>query len=400
MTGLRMLGAAPEPPVGVVAPLAKGFRPFFLLAALHAVGFIPIWLLALSGNYRTGGYLAPWMWHAHEMVFGFATAVIAGFLLTAAGNWTGRETAVGGRLAALAALWMAGRFVFAAAAWLPSSVIATVDLAFLPALAFAVGRVLIATGSRRNYPILAAVSVLWFANLAMHLDALGVAAGWSWRVSRVAVELVVLLVLMIGSRVIPMFTKNATGAGTVRNIPALDRATLVAMAALIVVDVAWPGHRAGAIVAGLAAVLAAARSTTWGARHTLRNPLLWILHAAHAWIVVGLALRALGAFVSALAPAGWVHALTMGGIGCATLGMMARVALGHTGRPLVMPRPMTVAFVALVVATVIRVAGPFWPAHYTASLRAAGTGWTIAFGLYIIYYARILMRPRADGKPG
>ena len=168
--------------------MAKGFRPFFLLAGGYAALIIALWLVALTGRVQLDGYLGPMYWHAHEMVFGFTAAVIAGFLLTAAGNWTGRETAIGGRLILLVALWVAGRVAFIAVAVLPRPVIAVADLAFLPALALVVGRALVATRNRRNYPVLAIVIALWLADLAVHLDANGVLPGWQWRAMLGAID--------------------------------------------------------------------------------------------------------------------------------------------------------------------------------------------------------------------
>jgi uncharacterized protein involved in response to NO len=172
------------------------------------------------------------------------------------------------------------------------------------------------------------------------------------------------------------------------------------MLALVAVDLFAPSHASAPILAALVAVLALARSLTWGTRLTRRHPLLWILHAAHAWIVLGLALRAVIAVAPFLQPAAWLHALTLGGLGCATLGMMARVSLGHTGRPLAVRWPMTLAFATLVLATTIRVFGPMVPGGYRVAIDGAGALWTLAFAVFVACYARVLVSPRADGKPG
>lgn len=397
---LHVLGSAPEPPAGVPAWAAKGFRPFFLLAGGFAALILPVWLLALAGAVQLDAYVGAMYWHAHEMVFGFAAAVIAGFLLTAAGNWTGRETATGGSLVALVGLWLAGRVAFAASAVLPGAVVACVDLAFLPALALVVGRVLVAAGNRRNYPVLGVVVALWLVNLAIHLDANRVIAGWPWRATLAAIDVVTLLLLLIAARIFPMFTRNATQVASIRNLPALDAATLVAMAALTAVDVARPDSPATGVLAGATAVLALVRSLPWGARHTARHPLLWILHVGHAWVVIGLGLRAAASVTGAVLLTSAVHALTVGAIGCTTLGMMARVALGHSGRPLVAPRPVALAFGAVTAAAALRVLGPFALSVYPATIYASGALWTLAFAVFTACYAPILVRPRADGRPG
>ncbi len=399
-TSLRLLGEAPAAAHVSPAWAAKGFRPFFLLSGAFAAAIVPLWLLVLSGIVRADAHFDPISWHAHEMIFGFAVAVIAGFLLTAAANWTGRETAVGRPLMLLSALWLAGRVALLAGPAVPRPVVAAIDLAFLPALAFAVGRPIVATRNTRNYPVLGVLAALWLADLAMHLDALGLAAGWRRRGSLAAVDLVTLLILFMAARIFPMFTRNATRVDTIRNLPMLDRATVGGMLALAIADLALPGHVAGTVLAGAIAILAAARCTTWGAQHTLRQPLLWILHVGHAWIPVGLALRVLGALTPAVPASSALHALTAGALGCTTLGMMARVALGHTGRPLAPPRAVTIAFVLLVLAAAVRVAGTLAPATYRPALHASGGLWTLAFVLFVAAYAALLCRPRVDGKPG
>lgn len=399
-TSLRLFGDPPAPPRAVPAWAAKGFRPFFLLAGVFATLIVPVWLLALSGVVQIDGAVDPAYWHAHEMVFGFAVAVIAGFLLTAVANWTGRETATGVPLVLLVALWALGRAAFAASAVLPKLVVAAVDVAFLPALAVAIGRPILAAKNYRNLPILGMVALLWLANLAMHAGAVWVYL-FSWRrASTFAVDLVTLLILFMTGRVLPMFTRNGTGIESIRNVPALDRAAVGSMAALAAADLALPNHAAGAGLAAGVAALALVRSATWGAQHSRKVPLLWILHVGHAWIVVGLVLRAASALTRAVPPSSALHALTAGAIGCTTLGMMARVSLGHTGRPLVAPRAIAVAFGAVTLAACVRVFGPFAPTAYLPSVHVAGTLWTLAFGTFVLVYARILVRPRADGKHG
>jgi uncharacterized protein involved in response to NO len=346
------------------------------------------------------GYLGPMYWHAHEMVFGFTAAVIAGFLLTAAGNWTGRETAIGGRLILLVTLWIAGRVAFIAMAVLPGPIIAVADLAFLPALALVVGRALVATRNRRNYSMLVIVTALWLANLAVHLDANGVLPGWQWRATLSAIDVVILLILFLSARTFPMFTRNATQVASIHNLRGADVATVVGMAGLTIVDVAFPERNLAAVLAATTAALALVRSLPWGARHTVRHPLLWILHIGHAWIVVGLALRVVAELTSRVPVASAIHALTVGAIGCTTLGMMARVSLGHSGRPLVVRAPIALAFGVVTLAAIIRVLGPLSISAYSIALYISGTLWSLGFALFTVVYARILVQRRIDGRPG
>jgi uncharacterized protein involved in response to NO len=384
------------------AVAGKGFRPFFLLAAFFASTIVPAWILVLAGLARPSAYLDATSWHAHEMVLGFTVAVIAGFLLTAVGNWTQRETLVGGPLLGLSALWALGRLAMLLGGVLPRALVALVDLAFLPALIVVLARPLVASGNRRNYVMLAVLGALFAANVVVHLEALGLAAhGAAQHAALVAVDVVAVVVLIIAGRVFPMFTRNATGVTTIRSSPALDVATVAAMAALTLVDAIVPEHPASAAAAGCVGVLSVARAARWGTLHTARHPLLWVLHAGYAWLALGLLLRALASIVPAIPTSIAVHAITVGAIGSLTLGMMARVSLGHSGRLLAPPRSVTWAFGAITAAAVSRVIAPLVaPRWYLPELAAAGTLWTAAFFLFLIAYGRVLVSPRVDGKPG
>ena len=317
------------------------------------------------------------------------------------GNWTQRETLIGAPLLALAALWVLGRVAMLWARHLPFALPALVDLAFLPLLITALARPLIATRNRRNYPLLALLSALCVCNGLVHAQALGLLPlGSARRACLLAIDMVLLVVLIITGRVLPMFTRNATQATDVRSSTVLDRACLASMVVLAVSDAAWPQCALAIIAAGLTALLAAARAWSWAAQHTLRQPLLWVLHAGYLWIVLGLGLRALaglGRVPGSLA----THALTVGVIGTLTLGMMARVALGHTGRLLDTSRSMVAAFYAINLAAAARALLPWLiPSWQLPSLWLAGGLWSLAFLLFVVNYAPVLSAPRVDGKPG
>jgi uncharacterized protein involved in response to NO len=399
---LPLHGELPAPATRPRLALAgKGFRPFFLLAAAFAVAVVPLWLLVLRGAFDPGSYLGAMSWHAHEMVFGFAVAVIAGFLLTAVGNWTQRETVVGLPLLALAGLWVAGRVAILCAGAIPRGIAAATDLAFLPVLIAVIARPIVASGNRRNFVMVVFLAALFLANVAVHLDALGVLPGWGHGGSLVAVDVIVLVVLVIAGRVFPMFTRNATGATSIRSHRWLDRVALGGMAALVVLDVVAPLAAVTAVVSGVVGIAAAARAANWGTLRTARHPLLWILHLGYAWIPIGLVLRAASAFTGPVSSSAATHALTAGANGSLTLGMMARVTLGHTGRALRPPRPVVLAFVLVLVAGAVRVAAPsVAPLHYVACLTVAGTLWSAAFALYLVAFAPALLTPRSDGKAG
>ena len=379
---------------------ANGFRPFFLVAALAAALAVPMWLLVLHGMTSAGGgYLQPMAWHAHEMVFGYASAVVAGFLLTAVRNWTGRETATGGALCALVLLWLGGRVALLSASALPAPLVALVDLAFLPALAVVIARPIVASGNRRNYVMLVVLGILAVANLSVHLDAAGVLPGWQLRGAHVGVDVLVLLSAVIAGRVIPMFTRNATGSKRVVSSKPLDLAAIAAIALYGVLDTAMPHSAAPGLAALAASVLVVARASRWGAVGALRDPLLWILHLGHAWIAVGLLLRAGSVLLPGIPASAATHALTVGAIGSLTLGMMVRVSLGHTGRLLAASPVTTLAFVLLTAAALARVFGPLVNAEIRW-LTISGAAWSLAFALFAVAYARILVAARVDGKPG
>jgi uncharacterized protein involved in response to NO len=400
---LTVHGAMPEPTTrSRPAIAAKGFRPFFFLASAFAALIVPLWLLIVNGVLAPRAYLDPSSWHAHEMIFGYTVAVIAGFLLTAVGNWTQRETIVGAPLLALAGLWTLGRVAMAVAPALPRGLAALVDLAFLPALALVLARPLIATQSRRNFVMLAVIAALFATNVAVHLDALGILPpGTARRASLVAIDVVVFLILVIAGRVVPMFTRNATGVTTISSSVPLERATVLASAALVVIDVARPETTLAGVAAGAVAIIAIARAVRWGALYTARHPLLWILHVGYAWIPIGLAMRALPLVGAPVASSFATHALTVGAIAAITLGMMSRVTLGHTGRPLVASRLAVASFVLVTTAALARVIVPLvYPAWYGASLLVSGAAWSVAFALYVVGDVSILFAPRPDGKPG
>ena len=396
------MGELPEPPATVrPAVAAKGFRPFFLLASAFAVVAMTLWLHTLHGGASPSAYLDATSWHAHEMLFGYSGAVIAGFLLTAVGNWTQQETLVGKPLLALAALWVAGRAAMASHGLVPPPVVAAIDLAFLPALGVAIGRPLLATGNRRNFVMLGVLGALWLANLTVHLDALGWMVGWRRRGTLLALDIVAFLLVLMAGRLVPMFTRNATGVQSIRSAPALDRAAAGAMALVALIDLVAPGTGYAAVAAAVAFVPTVACMVPWGGWHARRVPLLWILHLGYAWVPVALALRALGGLWPAMPAAVATHALTVGAIGGLTLGMITRVSLGHSGRPLVAPRALSVAFALVGLAALVRVVVPLVSlAHYQASLYASGALFVVAFGAYFVAFYRALTTPRPDGKPG
>ena len=386
-----------RPPLTGWAPFALGFRPFFLSAGIYAVLLMALWLLVLRGII-TPGELPPPVWHGHEMLFGFAVAVIAGFLLTAAQNWTGIRTPSGRPLAALFLLWLAGRLGFLVPG-IPPAWIAAIDLAFLPVLALTLALPILKAKQLHNYPFPFMLLALAAANALVHGEALGI-AGTARLGLHLAVYVVVVMITLMGGRVIPSFTDNKlqTRARRWKTVEWLVPAvTVVALIAALLA----PDSRVTALLAAIAAALHAIRLAGWYTPKLWSVPLLWILHLGYAWIAFGFALLALSAAGLSPAAVNALHAFTVGGIGVLTLGMMARVSLGHTGR-LLEPAPlMTRAFVLINLAALIRVTLPlFFPGVYMQIMTAAGLAWVATFGLFAWVYAPMLLRPRVDGKPG
>ncbi|HKU44286.1 MAG TPA: NnrS family protein [Polyangiales bacterium] len=398
---LPLIGQGPRPDAHQPPLLAIGFRPFFLLAALAALLLVPCWLFVLLTGSAWLGALPPALWHAHEMLFGYTSAVIAGFLLTAVQNWTGQPSARGPLLLALVVLWSAGRAVAFAGANLPAVLAAGIDLAFLPALALCVARPIGRTRNTRNAGmpvlllVLAAANGLYWAGSSMP-DALALLRG-----QRIALDVIAMLILVIGGRVIPGFTGNAVKGLSIRSRNALDMLGVAALAGLLVLDAAAPRSQAAAYGAALAGLLNVLRLYGWGGARALGRPILAVLHTGFACTALALLLRGYALATGALTESTATHLLTVGGIGLMTLGMMARVALGHTGRQLTLHTSIVAAIAALALSALVRVLGAVLvPHHYATVLIVAGALWALAFGLYLIHYTPILIRPRVDGKLG
>ena len=379
------------------APFALGFRPFFLAAGLYAVLMIALWLAVLRGSLPLSA-LSPFVWHGHEMLFGFAVAVIAGFLLTAAQNWTGIRTPSGPPLAALFLLWLSGRLGFLIPG-LPAGWVALIDLSFLPMLALALAWPILQARQWAHAPFPLLLLALAAANGLVHAEALAVATTASLGLHLAAYVIVTLIVIM-GGRVIPSFTDNKLHSRARRWKPIERLVPIVTFGALLAALIA-PASLVTLLLAGSAATVHGIRLAGWHTRRIWSVPLLWILHMGYAWLVIGFALLAVAAGGIESAAGSALHAFTVGGIGVLTLGMMARVALGHTGRMLESAPLMTVSFVAMNLAALIRVGVPlFFPDVHFQAMVLAGLLWIAAFGLFVLIYMPILLRPRIDGKPG
>jgi len=389
-------------PAGTAVPVfALGFRPFFLVAGAAAVVLLALWVLHYTAQTALGAYYPPAIWHGHEMVFGYTVAVIAGFLLTAVRNWTDLQTLRGAPLAVLVALWVAGRVLPFHADEVPHAVVAGTDLLFLPLLTVALAVPLLRRREARNLVFLPLLLALTLANALVHCEILGYAQSTARIGLYLGVNLVVLIIAVIGGRVIPFFTQRALPGAAPRQWPAVEGVGYGSIVAFAVLDGLWPAGLSGGLVALLAAVSHGVRLAGWYDRRIWGVPLLWVLHAGYAWMVIGFGLAAVAA-AGLISPGAALHAFTVGAIGMLTLGMMARVALGHTGRPLEPARVMGLAFVLVVAAAGVRVAGATLAAAewYIWSVSLSGALWGGAFAVFVAVYTPILLRPRVDGQPG
>jgi uncharacterized protein involved in response to NO len=383
------------------ALFSYGFRPFFLAAALLAALAVPLWLLILVAGTELPSFLPLVLWHGHEMLFGYATAVLAGFLLTATPSWSGLPPVAGGPLAGLALLWLASR----TASWFGGGLPATamiVDLAFLPALALAVAPHLQAS-ARRNLVFLPLLGALFMANLAVDLDGVGQLPGLGSMAFRAALDLFALLIALIGGRVVPSFTANALkasgAAAQLRAFSWLDRAALGALIAMLLADLATLPRVAGALALA-AAALNGLRMWGWHGHRTLGKPLLWVLHLGYLWLAAGLAWKGLVDLTGFLPGSEALHGLAIGAVGTMTMAVMSRATLGHTGRPLEAPRLATFGYLLISGAALVRLAAPLLPDLYLPALLTSASLWSAAWLSFLAAFGSALIRPRIDGRPG
>ena len=392
----RRPAIAQSPVPGGFALWDLGFRPFYLLASTFSAAGVLLWAAQFAGIVPVAVLRGP-LWHGHEMLFGYTIAVIAGFLLTAVRAWTGQPTPSGVPLIALAALWVAGRVLvltpFAMAA-------AVVNAAFPTAIAVAIAVPLYRARNVRNYFFVGLLVLVGLLILALHLSLLG-RIELAPRVGlQLAQDVVLFIMVVMAGRVIPLFTNNGVpGAGATRNA-LLEKIALGGVILLCAADLLQISATVVAVIALACALAHGMRLALWKPWRTAGTPLVWILHAAYAWIVVHLALRGLSA-LELLAGSTAIHALTVGAIGGLTLGMMTRTARGHTARPLVADGFEVAMFLLIQVAALVRVfGGNALPGLYLASIQLSALLWAAAFGLYAVRYWPVLTRARMDGKPG
>jgi uncharacterized protein involved in response to NO len=394
-----------ENQMGLLALLAHPFRPFFLLTGIYAVVAVFGWIAFLFGGWPIPVGWSPLQWHSHEMLYGFVTAAIGGFMLTAMTNWTGARPLQGFSLLALLLLWLAGRVAMWFAGWLPGWLVAAVDLAFLPVLGIYVARVLIAHKNRRNFVLVAVLALMFIGNLMMQIGFMTGKTGLLQLGQQQGFNLITILIVIIAGRITPAFSTNwlrvhGKNPEAVKTFRVLEILSLASVVLLMVMD--WfslPAQVKGTIIL-IAGVVNGARLIGWAGWKTVGEPLLWILHLAYLWVVIALLLRGLSAFTDIVGSNVWQHAMGVGGIGTLILGVMTRVAMGHTGRPLKLLRFGLYVYIAITVAAVLRLLAATGAMDYRLGVTFAAVAWVVAFSLFVILYAPVLASPRADGKPG
>lgn len=373
------------------ALFSYGFRPFFLSGAIWAALSVPLWIWSLMGGPAIAGHRD---WHIHEMLFGVLPAIVAGFLTTAVPNWTGRMPVIGGKLALLWSLWLAGRIAMLAEAFI-GPVAVWIDAAFTVVFALVVWREVLAGKNWRNLPICLLTSLLAGANIAFHLDAVLDLQGLGWRLALAAATG---MLALIGGRITPSFTTNWLRQRNITPLPTpfnvLDKVAVVGAAAAALVWTVFPDQIAVGLLLLAAGVVNLARLSRWQGRRTTSEPLLSILHVSYAWLAVGMALLGASVLTPFVPLAAGVHALSAGAIGVTCLAVMCRATRGHTGRALTADKATVGIFAAINLAALLRVVAPFVPELQAGLLILAALCWSLAYGGFAIAYWAMLTRPR------
>lgn len=378
--------------------LSAGFRPFFLFGALWAAVALPLSIAYFEMMAEVPTRFPPHIWHPHEMVFGFGGAVVAGFMLTAIPNWTGRMPLQGAPLAGLVALWLLGRVAVTVSSSEPAPLAAALDLAFPAVFFFVVLREIVTGRNWRNLPLTAALALLFVGNLLTHLEAMELADTGAAGV-RTGVATLVMLVTLIGGRITPSFTRNwLVKTSSAEEAPApfgmFDRFALAATFVALVAWVSFPDSSATAvlqIVAGAALLL---RLMRWRGVSTRGEPMLFVLHMGYGWVALGLLFMGANRLFPVTDSTSALHALTAGAIGTMTLAVMTRATRGHTGRLLSADGGTKAIYVAITLAAILRICAPWTGEYYFVSLAAAAALWSTAYGLFVLLYFGMLTGPR------
>ena len=379
--------------------LQHSFRPFFMAAGFWATLAVPFWLMSYMGVLVLPAGFDGLLWHQHEMLYGFAGAAIAGFILTAIPNWTGRLPVSGWRLGLLVSFWLAGRLGFLAAALIGPIATAVLDLSFLTTLAAMIARELISGKNWRNLPVLVLISFFTLGNWLVHFELGGIAETAELGI-RLSTFVLAILVAVIGGRIVPSFTRNWLVRSGVVILPEpmgrFDTIALAALAIFVVAQVFVPDRQLTSYLALLAGGLHGIRLMRWKGWAIFGEPLMWVLHLGYAWLVVALMLIGLAGLTDIVPATAAIHALTVGAFGTMILAVMTRASLGHTGRELKATPGTTVIFVLITIAAIVRVAAPFLNDQSLSAIWISGIAWTAAYGLFSVLYFPVFTQPRVQ----
>jgi len=379
------------------ALFSYGFRPFFLFGALYAALSILLWLPAYFGELTIATHFAPVDWHVHELLFGFLPAIITGFLFTAVPNWTGRMPLQGKMLILLVVLWANGRVAVALSAIIGWQIAMLIDGAFLVSITLVIAREIIAGRNYRNFKVLIPLTLLAIANLLFHLEA---ASGQETSLSRrVAFAAIVMLIVIIGGRIVPSFTRNWLARQKPGALPApfgiFDKVSIAATATALAAWVALPQHAATGSLLILSGILQVIRLVRWQGHRTWRDPLVWILHVSYGLLSAGLLVLGLSVlWPDVVRPAAALHLIAIGAIGGMTLSVMVRASRGHTGQALQAGNGGKLCFAAILVAAAARVAAEYLPSYYVLWLHIAALGWITAYLAFAATFAPHLAKTR------
>lgn len=385
--------------------LRQAFRPMFLFGAAFSAIAILLWVLALTGHIQLTPFRDVMFWHSHEMIFGFVSAIVVGFLLTAVQNWSGLRAPHGKTLLTIVVLWVSARLLLLFGADLPMWLVAGVDLLFLPISAFLLAIPLVKTGQKRNLFFIPVLLLITACNALMYIGVAYNRYDIQQLGSQNAVWLITLLMSIVGGRVLPMFTANGTQTKKAEPIVWVDRIALTSLWLIFALHflnmVKFIPSIAISILFAISAIFTAIRCFRWKFWITVKVPLLWSLHIAYWCIPLGLALYSARYAGLNISNSIALHTLTAGAMGSMILSMMARVSLGHSGRVLKPKAIMSLAFILVVIAAISRtVLIGFWPEQTMHWLWVAAIGWVTAYTLYVIVYFPVLTTPRPDGRPG
>jgi len=378
--------------------LEYGFRPFFLGAGIQAVLAMAVWILwisLLTANSVPDSFpfaVPVHIWHAHEMIFGYGLAVVAGFFLTAVPSWTGKRPVRGTMLGLLFALWLSARLASWLSASLPPIAVALPELAFIAMLSTLVGHALLAGWSKRNFLFFPVLAAMFAASVLYHLK-------YPYLALTLALDTLLVLITVIGGRVVPAFTTNALRRDGIEPLPRKsgkrDVIATVVVVGMLISDLAVPGSAITGTVAIVAGLLVGCRMIGWRTSKVLNSPIVWILHLGYGWLAFGFVLKGVALITGVVPETTAIHALTIGAVGSMTLGVMSRAALGHTGRELKVTTPMALAYLLISLATVIRISSTALPdGLHDDAILVSGAVWIAAFLIFVATYWPILTRPR------